>query len=80
MLAPFFVNLLIWCVLMLFVGWAVDLVHGWIDSGRHGASLPTRHPAGPAHRFNPQVSVCMGCDISGTPLLRSGMTKGRENA
>lgn len=81
MLAPFFVNLLVWCVLMLFVGWALDLVHGWIDSAHHDVSLPTRrHPGRPAHRFNSQVSVCVGCDISGNSLLRSGMTKGRENA
>jgi hypothetical protein len=80
MLAPFFVNLLIWCALMLFVGWALDLVHGWIDSARDGASLPSRRPAGPAHRFKPQVSVCVGYDVTGNSLLGSGMTKLRENA
>jgi hypothetical protein len=51
MLAPFLVDLLMWCVLMLFVGWALDLVNGWIHSGGHAASLATRRPAGPTHRF-----------------------------
>ena len=80
MLAPFFVNLLEWCVLMLFVGWALDLVHGWISSGRNGASLPARHSAGRAHRLKPQMSVCAGGEIPGNSPLRSGMTNGRENA
>ena len=80
MLAPFFVDLLVWCVLMLFVGWALDLVHGWIDSVRHGASLATRLPARPVHRFKPRVSVCVGCDVSDNSPLRSGMTNGREIA
>jgi hypothetical protein len=80
MLAPFFVNLLMWCVLMLFAGWALDLVHGWIDSARHDVSLPARLPARSAHRFKPHVPVRVGCDVSGNSPLRSGMTNGRENA
>jgi hypothetical protein len=81
MLAPFFVNLLAWCVLMLFVGWVLDLVNGWIDSGHQGDSLATRRRlVGSGQRYKPQISVCVGCDISQNSLLRSGMTKGRENA
>jgi hypothetical protein len=34
MLAPFVVNLLLWCVLLLLFGWALDVINGWMDS--HG--------------------------------------------
>jgi hypothetical protein len=32
MLAPFAVNLLLSCVLLLLFGWALDLINGWMDS------------------------------------------------
>jgi hypothetical protein len=80
MLAPFFGNLLIWCVLMLLVGWVLDVVHGWIDSAPRGASLSNRPLTGPARRFKPHVPVCVDCDTSGDSLLGSGMPKGRKNA
>jgi hypothetical protein len=32
MLAPFVVNLLLSCVLLLLFGWALDVINGWMDS------------------------------------------------
>ena len=57
MLAPFVVNLLLSCVLLLLFGWALDVISGWMDShalrdatmaptenGRHnGARHPSRN-------------------------------------
>jgi hypothetical protein len=80
MLAPFFVNLLMWCSLMLLLGWALDLVHGWHDSARHGASLSSPLSVGPTRRLNSHRPVCVGYDVSRDSLFRSGMTNGRKNA
>ncbi len=80
MLAPFFVNLLMWCGLMLVVGWALDLVHGWHDSARRGASLSSPLPVGPTRPLKSHMPVCVGCDVSRDSLFRSVMTNARKNA
>jgi hypothetical protein len=36
MLAPFVVNLLVSCLLFLLLGWALDVISGWVDSRRSG--------------------------------------------
>ena len=36
MLAPFAVNLLLLCVLLLLFGWALDVISGWMDSHASG--------------------------------------------
>ena len=36
MLAPFAVNLLLSCVLLLIFGWALDVINGWMDSHAPG--------------------------------------------
>jgi hypothetical protein len=76
MLAPFFTNLLTWCVVMLFAGWALDLVNGWRASARHAASDKNGSASGNAIQFKPHVPVCVGWE---SRLIR-GVTKQRTNA
>ena len=80
MLAPFFVNLLMWCVLMLFVGWALDVINGWIDSARHGAMLFNRASRpGPARRFKPnRTAFASVVTCPATRCFVHGMTKRPE--
>jgi hypothetical protein len=80
MLAPFFVNLLMWCGLMLLAGWAMDLVHGWHDSAHHGAARSSPLAVGPTRRLKSHMPVCVGCDVSRDSLFHSVMTNGRKNA
>jgi hypothetical protein len=87
MLAPFFVNLLSWCTLLLFVGWTVDLVSGWLDSARHGDPTSARSGAGrkpllpPRQLVKPRhLPVCAVCEMDGDWLIAPGVTKGRKNA
>ena len=56
MLAPFFVNLLMWCVLLLFVGWALDVIQRLdrFRASRRLASQPASR-AGPRSRFKPTM-------------------------
>lgn len=48
MLAPFFTNLLMWCLALLFAGWAFDVINGWFDSVRRSVSHSNRPVPGPA--------------------------------
>ena len=80
MLAPFFIILLMWCVVMLFAGWAFDFISGWRTSARHGATHSKRSASGRASQFKPHVPVCAGCDMQGGPLVTRGVTKHRTNA
>ena len=52
MLAPFFVNLLLGCVSLLFTGWALDVISGWLHSSRHGVSVSSQPLIGPARRVD----------------------------
>jgi hypothetical protein len=80
MLAPFFVNLLMWCVVLLITGWAVDVINGLRDSARHGSSHLSRSMSASAMRFKPHVSAVVGCQVNGDSLFRSGVTKRPKNA
>jgi hypothetical protein len=53
MLAPFFLNLLVFCVLMLFVGWVLDVVSGWMHHTRHDARVTPRLSAGHTQPIDP---------------------------
>jgi hypothetical protein len=73
MLAPFFMNILTWCGVLLLTGWAWEVVNGW---RRHAVSNSNRSVPGRASQFKPHVPVRVDCDS----LLTSGMTKHTKNA
>jgi hypothetical protein len=53
MLAPFFVNLLVFCMLLLFAGWVMDVVSGWMHHARPNTSVAPRLSAGHSQRVDP---------------------------
>ena len=53
MLAPLAVNLLVFCVLMLFVGWVLDVVNGWMHHTRRDAGVTPRLSAGHSQAIDP---------------------------
>lgn len=50
MLAPFLVNLLMLCFSLLFTGWAIDVIGGWLHSPQAGASQSNRSVIGSVGR------------------------------
>jgi len=56
MLAPFFVNLLVSCLLLLFVGWVLDVISGWMDHARHNDRVAPRSSAGHSRRVDPMFA------------------------
>ena len=81
MLAPFFVNLLILCVSLLFTGWAIDFISGWLQSGQQSDSPANRSAIRPASRVKANhLSVCAGCEMHSDWLLSSPMTDRRRDA
>ncbi len=80
MLAPFFTNLLIVCLALLFAGWVLDFLNGWFGSVRQSVSHANRSVSGPGTGFKTHMPVCAGYEIHSNALLQSGMTKSRKNA
>jgi hypothetical protein len=81
MLAPFFVNLLMLCLSLLFTGWAIDFISGWLQSGQQGASHANRSAIAPASRLKANhLSVCAGCEMHSDWLFSSPMTDRRRDA
>ena len=81
MLAPFFVNLLMLCLSLLFTGWAIDFISGWLHSERQSASPAKRSAIGPATRAKANhLPVCAGCEMHSDWLLSSPMTDRRRDA
>jgi hypothetical protein len=56
MLAPFFVNLLVSCGLLLFVGWVLDVISGWMDNSRRNTRITPRLSAGHSRRGDPMFA------------------------
>ena len=45
MLAPFVINLLLLCVLLLIIGWTLDVINGWMSPARDSVSVSSRASA-----------------------------------
>jgi hypothetical protein len=54
MLAPFVVNLLIACMLMMLAGWTSDMIGVWVHASRQAATTAVglRRPLDPRERFH----------------------------
>ena len=61
MLASFLLNQLMWCLMLLFAGWGLDLLSAWLRSPRHRAVSSNRaSTAARAHITSSHLSVCGG--------------------
>jgi hypothetical protein len=80
MLAPLFIILLEWCVVMLFIGWTLDVINVWRASVRRRASHSTRSESGRARQLQRNMPVRVVPEIHGDSLLASGVTNRRQRA
>ena len=73
MLAPFFVNLLIWSGLLLLAGWLVDVANAWFDSARQEQSSAGsgRLSRSGSAMSSSRLPVCVACDLSSSGVLTS---------
>jgi hypothetical protein len=76
MLAPFVVNLLLSCVLLLLFGWALDVINGWMDS--HGPGTRQWHQRKTAGTMGLVIHRAVSDSTTFAPV-RAGMSAERAN-
>ena len=72
MLAPFVLNLLISCSLLLLAGWTGDTISSWIAVARHTGDAPESQRNGESRRRidHAALTACTSCGTSGEWLWK----------
>ena len=66
MLAPFVLNLLISCSLLLLAGWTVDTISNWVGAARRTQTRQSQRIAESGLRIDhAALSACTSCGTSG---------------
>jgi hypothetical protein len=70
MLAPFVLDLLIACTLMLLAGWVCDVMARWLGVARHTGSSAERAVVDQHGIDHNRLSFCEFCGMSGDWLFK----------